>query len=320
MNENNKSINRLPETRKKGFFYTLCSITLLFSTPYLLGMEIPEWLILTLFALFVIITGIPHGAVDHIVAASVYGLQNNLYDKFKFYSIYLFIMMVLGIVWIYSPLTGFIAFIIISIYHFGQGDLSYLISEMKPLKRSLIYISRGMFLVALPILLHSEITIPIIEEAIQKEISQSFFLLEYATILSIVFLGLHFISLIYIALHTNISIHKEFLLTGLLALLFWTVHPLLSFGIYFGLWHSFNHFFELRDHLKSNDQKYSTASLYLKTVPFTLISFLGLGLLWFIQDAFGLENQMISLLFILISVLTLPHMILIDRMYQKSKT
>ena len=317
--EESQNTERLPETKKTGLFLILFSITFLFTLPYLFGMEIPVWLVLTLFAFFVVVTGIPHGAVDHIVATSVYGLQNNLYDKFKFYSTYLLIMMLLGIVWIFSPITGFIIFIIISVYHFGQGDLSYLISEMHPMKRSLIYTSRGLFLVGLPILLHSEITIPIIEAAIQKELSRSLFLLEYAHFISLALMAQHFLLLIYIAVHKRMTLYKEFLLTGLLALLFWTAHPLLSFGLYFGIWHSLNHFFELRDHLKVDDHKYSTLSLYLKTIPFTVISFIGLGFLWFIQGAFGLENQMISLLFILISVLTLPHMILIDRMYQKSK-
>ena len=318
MNERQINPERLPETKKTGLFLILCSITLLFSLPTIFGMVIPVWLVLSIFAFFIVVTGIPHGAVDHIVASSVYRLQNNFYDKFKFYSTYLFIMMLLGVVWIFSPIAGFFIFIAISVYHFGQGDLSYLISEMHPIYRSLIYTSRGLFLVGLPILLHHEITIPIIEAAIQKELSRSLFLLESATLISKALLAQHFLVLIFIAVHKRMTLYKEFLLTGLLALLFWTAHPLLSFGLYFGIWHSLNHFFELRDHLQMYDQNHSTFSLYLKTIPFTLISFIGLGFLWFIQGAFGLENQMISLLFILISVLTLPHMLLIDRMYQKS--
>ncbi len=34
-----------------------------------------------------------------------------------------------------------------------------------------------------------------------------------------------------------------------------------------------------------------------------------------INHAFGLEDQFIALMFILISVLTLPHMVIVDRMY-----
>jgi len=100
--------------------------------------------------------------------------------------------------------------------------------------------------------------------------------------------------------------------------MFLFAHPLVSFGIYFGIWHSLNHFFELRDHLTESESTASFFDLYKRTVPFTLISFVGLFFLWYLLGVTGSENQMISLLFILISVLTLPHMLLINRMYTKN--
>lgn len=171
--ESENGLERIPEIKKTPLFFILCTITFLFSMPYLFEVDLPVWLVLSLFSLFVIVTGIPHGAVDHIVAMSVYGLQNNLFDNLKFYSIYLFTMMLLGAVWIFSPISGFIIFIFISVYHFGQGDLSYLSTDMPLLSRTLIYISRGLFLVGLPILLHSDTTIPIIEAAILTDLNQS---------------------------------------------------------------------------------------------------------------------------------------------------
>lgn len=307
----------VPETRKPFPFLILCLITLLLILPYVLGVNVPVWLELSVFAFFVIITGIPHGAVDHIVAAGVYNLEQTKKDQMRFYGTYLIIMLALGVVWIVSPILGFAIFIVISVYHFGQGDLSYLTGSMSRTGSTLLYISRGLFLIGLPVLLHAEITFPIIEAAVQRDFGDGGFLITFGGVLSGVLIIQHLFLLFFIPKTVPGAVFKEFLLVILLGLLFYAAHPLVSFGVYFGLWHSLNHFYELRDHLKDGNQSFRFFSLYKKTIPFTLISFAGLAILWLIQGAFGLENQMISLLFILISVLTLPHMLLIDRMYRK---
>jgi len=312
--EKNASV---PETRKPFPFLILCVITLLLILPYLLGVPVPGWLELSIFGFFVIITGIPHGAVDHIVAAGVYNLEQSRRDHLRFYGTYLITMLALGLVWILSPVLGFVIFIVISVYHFGQGDLSYITGTMSRSGSTVLYISRGLFLVGLPVLLHPEITFPIIESAVRSDFGDGGFLTSNGGIISAILIIQHLFLLFFIPNSAPVSIFKEFLLIILLALLFYAAHPLVSFGVYFGLWHSLNHFYELRDHLKEGKQSFSFFSLYTKTIPFTLISFAGLAILWFLQGAIGIENQMISLLFILISVLTLPHMLLIDKMYRK---
>lgn len=307
----------VPETRKHIPFLILCVITLLIILPYILGVNVPVWFELSVFAFFVIITGIPHGAVDHIVAAGVYNLEQTKKDRIRFYGIYLITMLALGVVWILSPILGFAIFIVISVYHFGQGDLSWLTGSMSRTASTLLYTSRGLFLIGLPVLLHADITFPIIEAAVRRDLGDVGLLIRYGGVLSGLLVIQHLFFLFFIPKTAPGTVFKEFILVILLGLLFYAAHPLVSFGVYFGLWHSLNHFYELRDHLKEGNQSFRFFSLYKKTIPFTLISFAGLAILWLIQGAIGIENQMISLLFILISVLTLPHMLLIDRMYRK---
>jgi Brp/Blh family beta-carotene 15,15'-monooxygenase len=331
LKKNTKNIDsisfRTPETRKPAIFVRLSIFTFIIICPYAMGISMPIWLELSIFSFFIIVTGIPHGAIDHIVAAKVYKLENTMADKMKFYSSYLLAMLLLGAVWIISPLSGFIIFLATSVYHFGQGDLAYVTSRISGFKQqlksveTLLFISRGMMLIAMPVLFHTEITSPIIESATRGSISAQNFVYENGPVLATVAFLFHLvIFLLFLPPWRNTIFKREFYLILILGSLFLFAHPLVSFAVYFGLWHGLNHFFELRDFLQDGGSDVSFVKLYKETIPFTLLSFFGLSILWLAQDAIGLQNQMVSLLFILISVLTLPHMLLIDRMYSNSRT
>ena len=314
-----ESSRQIPETRKASPFLYLALFTFAISLIYITGIGLPYSVEIGLFALFVVLTGIPHGAVDHIVAADVYGLKKTFLDQVKFYGVYLFTMLILGIIWIITPVTGFIIFILISVFHFGQGDLNWLTRELGGALSWLLYISRGVMLLTVPVIYHLDITAPIIEAAIAVDLSSYTWLVENAFMISMLSIAQHL--LFMTAAVGRVSgkyLIQEYILILLLGVMFLFAHPLVSFGIYFGIWHSLNHFFELRDHLTESESTASFFDLYKRTVPFTLISFVGLFFLWYLLGVTGSENQMISLLFILISVLTLPHMLLINRMYTKN--
>ena len=96
------------------------------------------------------------------------------------------------------------------------------------------------------------------------------------------------------------------------------VHPLVAFAVYFGLWHSLGHILELIRFFRTQDGEVTTIpAFYKKAALYTIVSFIGLGLLYAATQSFGLQDQMIALLFILISVVTLPHMVIVERLYQK---
>ena len=54
---------------------------------------------------------------------------------------------------------------------------------------------------------------------------------------------------------------------------------------------------------------------YKKSFLYSFLSYLGIALLYFILDAFGSEELLVFLLFIAISVMTLPHMLIVEKMY-----
>jgi Brp/Blh family beta-carotene 15,15'-monooxygenase len=108
--------------------------------------------------------------------------------------------------------------------------------------------------------------------------------------------------------------------TVVLSGLFILVHPLVAFSIYFGLWHSLGHIFELLRFFRRRNAPTTLPGFYRKAALYTAVSFAGLAALYYATQSFGLEDQMIALLFILISVMTLPHMIIVERLYQEADT
>jgi Brp/Blh family beta-carotene 15,15'-monooxygenase len=110
---------------------------------------------------------------------------------------------------------------------------------------------------------------------------------------------------------------REAINVPVLAALFGVVPPLVAFSVYFGLWHSLGHILELLRFFRRREaEPASVVGFYRSAALFTILPFVGLGLLYWATQSFGLEDQMIALLFIIIAVMTLPHMVIVERLYR----
>ncbi len=265
--------------------------------------------------LSVFIVGIPHGAIDHVIAAELFGLNQTLTDHLLFYGSYLLIMIIVGALWIFFPIGGMIFFLAISIYHFGQADMEDFLTEKRK-GNWIFHLARGTLIIGLIVFVRTEETFPIMAEAMRIETST------LANISPPSFITVTTILLIYLAIVSiggfTKRIHRfsSFIMDSvLLALVLILTGPLIGFAVYFALWHSAGHINEMREFFESRNKSLSIPQFYLKATPFTLVSILGLVMMLGINQAFGLEDQFLSLMFILISVLTLPHMVIVDKMY-----
>ena len=92
---------------------------------------------------------------------------------------------------------------------------------------------------------------------------------------------------------------------------------LIGFTLYFATWHSFKVLTEEFAFLKRSSPKFQLGDFIKKLMPFSLLSFFGLGMLFFISQSGFIQVSEILLLFILLSVLTLPHSIVMDGFYSK---
>ena len=272
--------------------------------------EITLWVVLA----SVILVGIPHGAIDHIMAEKVYGLDRTWKGKAKFYGGYLGLMLVVCGIWWVHPVAGMLFFFAISIYHFGQADIE---DFVRPETNGIPwYLVRGVFILGLILFSDTTVSYPIMAQAIQADPETLF------AILPAGFGALAVIAAVYAALLFSAWLSGK-LTNGLRLLcdsilivtLFLTAGPLIGFAIYFALWHSAGHVIEMQEFLRERKQSMTLKEFYKRSAPFTIISLLGLAFLAGVNHAFWMEEQFIALMFILISVLTLPHMVIVDRMY-----
>ena len=273
----------------------------------------------TILFVAVVLTGMPHGAIDHLVAAQLYGLDFTWSDQAKFYGGYLALMALYSVLWVAAPVWSLWVFLVMTMYHFGQADLAYW--ELPPVGARLVYLSRGLFLIGLPIAAFPGLVDPIFD-AIAGVRPTNWPLL--TTLPMSVFAGLvgqHVLVLGGAALATDVTAGdagREGLNVTVLTALFATVHPLVAFSVYFGLWHSLGHMLELLRFFREREAAPTTIpDFYRKAALFTLLPFVGLAGLYWATRAFGSTDQMIALLFIIIAVMTLPHMIIVERLYRE---
>lgn len=269
----------------------------------------------------VALTGIPHGAVDHLVAAKLYGLDASSWsDQARFYGAYLGLMALYGGLWLVAPALSLGLFLVMTMYHFGQADLAYLSPPNR--QDRVAYLSRGLFLIGLPIMAFPSVVAPIFETIGGIDMRMWNGLMRYQTEIAAALVVQHGLMLGTLALRGRTALSyvgREWINLAVLCLLFSTVHPLIAFAVYFGFWHSLGHILELIRFFNRHDTPTSLVDFYRKAALFTMLSFVLLGVLYLVGDAFESTLEMIALLFIVISVMTLPHMIIVERLYQQRK-
>ncbi|PQJ36565.1 hypothetical protein BSZ35_16705 [Salinibacter sp. 10B] len=267
----------------------------------------------------VVLTGMPHGAIDHLVATELYSLRATWRDQAKFYGGYLALMALYGAFWAVAPVGSLVVFLGMTMYHFGQADLAYW--DLSPLGARLVYVSRGLFLIGLPIAAFPMQVDPIFDAIAGVQPSTWPLLSSHPTAVCVALVLQHGVVLGIASLGANVAAWKqgrEALNVMVLGALFGFVHPLAAFAVYFGLWHSFGHILELLRFFRRQDSTPATlTAFYGKAALFTLLPFVGLGGLYWATQAFGSTDQMIALLFIIIAVMTLPHMIIVERLYRE---
>lgn len=279
---------------------------------------IAPWIVLS--AVFLI--GIPHGAIDHVMASELFGLHTTLKDYLFFYGGYLILMLLVGALWYFLPVGGMILFLSMSIYHFGQADMEDFlrVDGGGLLTAPVWHVVRGLLIIGLILFSNTEVTYPILAEAMRIPEARLDSILPAAAYGIAVATGPYVLATVAGMAGRQIARPWYFLMDSLLLVLVLMVAgPLTGFALYFALWHSAGHIREMQRFFRSRGRRLTLPAFYWKAAPFTLVSLAGLALLAGINRAFGLEEQFLSLMFILISVLTLPHMVIVDRMYRETR-
>ena len=237
--------------------------------------------------------GLSHGALDHLTEKTIKVPKQLARYILKF----LVKGALFGLLWFLQPDAAFIAFIAFSAWHFGQTDF-----KEWNFKQGVPSFLWGLIVLMTILFLHLTETIAVLQQIDGLQIHQVFKELSSDQIL-VSELSIVFLSLLFIAYHRS----KNMLLTFSYLLISTALPLIASFGIYFIAQHSFHGW----KHLK-NDLKKSNYSLWLQSLPFSSGGALLFILLFFVD-----YKNYIGEFFILLSCISLPHVLSMNHFYAR---
>ncbi len=304
-------IERYPTIYRLAYIAALLAIVLAFVLPNLLT-SIEIALTVTL----ILLLGIPHGATDHQIFVH---LNRTLFGEKRlehFYLRYLSLMAIYSLIWWLVPGLALVVFLLLSAYHFGQSNWNYARFGSGIAERA-VYLAWGAFILLLPILWHYDAASDIIAQLIFQEAPALSVAVRQAICMTLFIVNGWLITYAWAKGWINRRhMQQELINLLILTLLFVFTPLLLGFVIYFVCWHSVGSIADQIAFFKKRIRHYTWKHYVREALPLTLVSVLGLGLLYLLQMYLGLQTN-ISMLFIFISVVTLPHMLLIELLYQE---
>jgi beta-carotene 15,15'-dioxygenase len=265
----------------------------------------------------VFIIGIPHGALDFLVDEQNEEVLNKTFSIKKFVTIYLFRLFIFSLLWM-LPWLAFSLFIVFSIFHFGETDMS---SIMKPNKSSIaLYFAYGAFMLSLLLLSHVEEiqkAIPVMGNYLQDNLFYNF-IQQYA-IYIVLFFAFILIAVLYWQIKKGniITINPEKILSFIFLIFIVSALPmLLAFTFYFALWHSILSVRNIFSYFKSFNNTKKFTLICNKSILFSLLALGSIVGLYFGLHYFMPDMNLLFALLIVLSVLTLPHLTVMHGMYK----
>ena len=248
------------------------------------------------------IIGIPHGANDHL-----YRKDQTWFGMIKFLGVYLGIIAAYIVLWYFIPLAALILFFVVSFHHFGQSNFE---NEKVWYLSSILW---GIILLAFPVILHFEEALLIFKSMIgQGNFNELIFKVEplALSIWQIAMLGLlSFIYLISIFVYQKENFLKYLFQLILISLWYFFTPLLFGFIVVFCLWHALQST-QYQLHFYTNFYNKLNRDFFIAMLPFSLISLLAFGLyLYFFEFNIGQS-------FILLSLITLPHVLVMHKIYK----
>jgi Brp/Blh family beta-carotene 15,15'-monooxygenase len=268
--------------------------------PFLLQFEMLQGALCLVGLVFL---GIPHGGNDFF-----YRKEKNTAGSIRFLSMYLGVMLLYLALWFVWPMLSLGLFLLISIHHFGQSNFN------TNRIGSLDSVLWGSWLVGFPVLKHSNEVFGVFATMLGQSGSavSGFGHLDESSLLvvSIVFV-LMYGAVLYRSHRSN---WLSYLLQWFLVTVwYWFTPLLLGFVVVFCFWHALQSMQYQLDYVSVN-YKQNRKKTLMGFVPFGLMALVGMGFLL----RFDLESNL-GFAFVLLSLVTLPHVVVMDGLYRSHK-
>ena len=274
------------------------------------------------FAVFALALGIPHGAVDHLVALPATSKSKLVLLIIGYVAIA--ILAVLAI--LHWNKLGFQLVLAISAFHFGFGDAAFVAEQdrlsgrrrLKPKTQNMFAISAGSIPVLIPLLNESTASAlreinPVLITWASDIAPQLKFLVAFFFVTTLVLL-------------INEKRLREVIDLSLLALLALIAPPLVAFAVYFGCWHAMRHTARLTLILPKAliaAEKNNPWGTFLAAVIPGLPALFGtviVALVIAVLDTTNIDASYLWYLLVVVWALTVPHMMVTIKIDQKALT
>lgn len=283
--------------------------------------NLPISLQLTYFTAMIALTGIPHGALDHIVANANNVKLGKRFHFGKFLLKYVLAVILYAVCWIYLPSFSLLFFLIISAWHFGETDIP---NFNKQWLWNINRILWGSFVLLLILLTHQQetetILLRITSNASWVNITWTFLCKHQISVLAVIGLPVLLLSGLNAIKHKDQFSYTRFL--NLIIILAISIYlPLLpAFAIYFGGWHAIRSF-EMIFGFLTNQQAHKQMNIigmWKKTMPMTILAALFFVIASYTWSSIGITSDPLPVVFIFLSVITLPHLDVMNEMIKNS--
>lgn len=297
-------------------------MTIIIIIPFLLGWQLPVGADLVILVASLVITGIPHGAIDHVIYQHHHpSTSKGVHFFLAFFVPYLLMLAATLVLWIFFPEGMFWFFLCVSAYHFGQSQLYYVTLPERHLLKAATYLVWGVFVLS-NLWYHHWVAQQIsIQSLFSWDLSVGGTLHQIVGVTRFISAFLLVVFMAYLIMKKLIKpmmLLQELVVIALLYLLIKYTTMYLAFAIYFGVWHSLRVILTEYYHLNMKSvNNISWASFCKAFIPFSLISFLGIILLFVASHFLQTLVSPFMLFLVFISALTMPHAYVMQEMYAR---
>jgi len=246
--------------------------------------------------------GIVHGANDLLLINKTTNTTKSILTQFF---IYLTLVLLFFIFFYSIPSLALITFVILSSYHFGEHQWT-LFEKANNNIIKILYFSYGLLIFSILFYFNfSEVSF-IIKDITDQSLDLTFFenLLIYSSLTTLI------ISIMLFKHLKNQLLIQIFLLIFFVVTVYFT-DLLLSFAIYFVLWHSLPSILEQSKFLFGSSERIHLKIYLKKASLYWILSILGLTVTYYIfKDS---QSQLLSIFFSFLAAITFPHTFVISK-------
>lgn len=265
----------------------------------------------------IVLFGLPHGAVDHLVIAKLTD------SPLLSHRVGVYILAYIGLVgltlalWALAPLVTFAGFILLTWFHWGQGDAWFLadVEDAIDFDWFVTVAFRGALPMLVPLVAFPEAYANVADafiaaagSAVETEAYIQELRIPAAALVAL--LG----TLRMARVSDMKALARELLESGVLILAFSLVHPVFAIGVYFSCWHAPRHILRLARDLYVENHR-GLVRVLGAAIPLTLVSVAFLAALFLSIES----DDLFSVYLALIAALTVPHVAVVTWMDREAQ-